>query len=513
MSIRINTNISAINAHRMLTKNNDVSSSNLERLSSGLKINRGADGPAALVISERLRAQTSGVRQAIDNSEAGISLVQTAEGALNEVSAILINARQLAVHAANEAGNDEHMLQADQQEIENILATVNRIASNTQYGTKTLLDGSKGGSGVTTGEKLEYVGASEKTKSSGRRGYEVMISQAATQAIVRGSLALNNSIIDRGEQITLSEGSKTVTFQTIQGETVETNLNALEKVITEAGLRIKMNRAPQIQTDANAPQILEFQHKDFGGERFFRVSSTTAGLLSKEGDVYDTVQNGLDVQGEMNGEEAVGKGQILTGGPGAAKVEGLQIRYTGEDVGYSKNDLKFMPLGLTKEMKFQGGLQNQQGKRTGSVTFSQTVLNFQIGGNAGQTTILAIQSMWAKALGRGVRNNSEFESLQDIDVMNAERAQDAMRVVDRALEEVNSTRARLGAFQKNNLESNLNYLRYAYENLSKSESVIRDSDVADEMAQFTRNQIMTETTMAMLAQANQRPQSVLQLLQ
>ena len=88
-----------------------------------------------------------------------------------------------------------------------------------------------------------------------------------------------------------------------------------------------------------------------------------------------------------------------------------------------------------------------------------------------------------------------------------------MCVIDRALEEVSATRARLGAFQKNNLESNLSYLRYAYENLSKSESVIRDADIADEMTQFTRNQIMMDTTMAMLAQANQRPQSVLQLLQ
>ena len=121
MSIRINTNISAINAHRMLTKNNDVSSRNLERLSSGQKINRGADGPAALVVSERLRAQISGVRQAIDNSEAGISLVQTAEGALNEVSTVLINARQLAVHAANEAVNDEYMLRADSRRLKTFL--------------------------------------------------------------------------------------------------------------------------------------------------------------------------------------------------------------------------------------------------------------------------------------------------------------------------------------------------------------------------------------------------------
>ena len=144
MSLRVNTNIPAINTHRNLTINNTAQAKSMERLSSGLKINQGADGPASLVISERLRAQTAGLKQAMDNSEAGISLVQTAEAALDEVSSALINARQLAVHAANEAVNDEFMLRADQQEIDNILSTVNRIARNTQFGSKTLLDGSKG---------------------------------------------------------------------------------------------------------------------------------------------------------------------------------------------------------------------------------------------------------------------------------------------------------------------------------------------------------------------------------
>lgn len=110
MTVRVNSNIPAINSHRNLLINNTEQAKVMERLSSGLKINRGADGPAALVISERLRSQTAGLEQAIDNSEAGISLVQTAEATLDEVSASLINARQLAVHAANEAVNDEFML-------------------------------------------------------------------------------------------------------------------------------------------------------------------------------------------------------------------------------------------------------------------------------------------------------------------------------------------------------------------------------------------------------------------
>ena len=150
MSLRVNTNMPAINSHRNLITNNAEQAKTMERLSSGLKINRGADGPAALVISERLRSQTAGLKQAIDNSEAGVALVQTAEAALNEVSSALINARQLAVASANEAVNDEFMLRANQQEIDNILATVTRIAKNTQFGQKNLLDGSKGATGVQT---------------------------------------------------------------------------------------------------------------------------------------------------------------------------------------------------------------------------------------------------------------------------------------------------------------------------------------------------------------------------
>ena len=121
MSLRINHNISAINSHRNLIQNTKTQAKNLERLSSGLKINRGADAPAGLIISERLRAQVAGLRQAIDNSEAGISLMQTAEGALEEVNRALINIRQLAVASANEATNDEYMLEANQEEILNSL--------------------------------------------------------------------------------------------------------------------------------------------------------------------------------------------------------------------------------------------------------------------------------------------------------------------------------------------------------------------------------------------------------
>ena len=120
MSLRIKNNVEALNAHRHLLNNEKMLTKSLERLSSAQKINRGADGPAALVISEGMRSQIASLHQAADNNESAISLVQTAEGALNEVSSILVNMRQLALHAANSGANDRKMLQADQNEIENL---------------------------------------------------------------------------------------------------------------------------------------------------------------------------------------------------------------------------------------------------------------------------------------------------------------------------------------------------------------------------------------------------------
>ncbi|MGB0807859.1 MAG: flagellin [bacterium] len=513
MSLRVNTNIAAVNTHRNLVVNNGKQAEAMEQLSSGLKINRGADGPASLVISERLRAQTAGLKQAIDNSEAGISMVQTAEAALDEVSSALITARQLAVHAANEAVNDEVMLQADQKEINNILATINRVVQSRQFGMKVLLDGSKGATGVTSGANLEFVGATQATQSSGASGYEVVLNQAARRAQMAGTVELTNEIIDRGEQLTITEGSKTVNFRTIKGETVENNLNALNAAIQEAGLNVDLMRTPEDETEANAPQLISLRHKEFGSQHSFKVSSTTQGILSTKSDVYDTIANGLDVAGEINGEEATGKGQILTGNVGNSNTDGLAIRYTGEALPGQPNPPDLPQPETAMNQTSQAAMGNFSPVKAGTVSLSQNALVFQIGSNAEQTTSLALRNMRTNSLGTGVDTESGFRSLAEIDVTGPIKAQDTMRVLDRALEEVSSTRGEIGAFQKNNLESNLNYLRIAHENVMSSESVIRDADMAEEMTGFTRNQIMTDSATAMLAQANSRAQSVLRLLQ
>ncbi len=486
MSLRINHNMSAVNSHRNVLKNNEAQAKTMEKLSSGLKINRAADSPAQLQISENLRAQAAGLNQAIDNSEMAVSLLQTAEGALEEVSRALVQARQLAVHAGNEGVNDPNMLLADQREFANILEQINRVASSTQYGHNYLLDGSRSGNGVTTGANLEFIDAGSEAHSSGAGGYSVTIKQAATRSNHTGTVALTQKVIDSGEQITISEGGRTVNFQTEKGKTVEQTLNDLETAIKDGGLKLDLIRPFPPMTASNTAQRISFRHKEFGSEHTFQVASNTAGLVSKVSNQNVVVSNGLDVIGEIGGEETYGKGQVLTGAEGAGSTEGIRVRYTGE---------KLPP-----------------GGKAGTLTFSQNSLTFQVGANANQFSEFSLRSMKTSDLGRGQINDSNFNSLSDVTMLSAEEAQDAIRVIDKAIEEVNSNRGEMGAFQKNNLESNLNYLRIAHENSVSSESVIRDADMAEEMAKFTRDQIMVEASTAMLAQANQNSLSVLKLL-
>ena len=490
--MRINVNTSAVNTHRIMTNNSKSQDKNLERLASGHKINRGADGPAALQVSERLRSQTASLGQAIDNSENAVSVLQTAEAALDEVSRALVNARQLAVHAANEGANDEFMLQADELEFQNIVGQVNRIAANTQYGKNYLLDGSRAGNGVTTGASLEFVDATSDAVSSGLGGYDVTIKTTAKRAELTGTAQLTQATIDNGEQITISEGGRTVNFKTIKGANVEQNLNELDLAIKSAGLDLELVRPEAKGTDGNLPQNITLRHKQYGSEHEFQVASNTPGLLSAQADVPSLVQNGVNIAGEIAGEESTGRGQVLTGGPGAGVAEGIQVRYTSEA----------LPVG--------GG--GPAGAFAGTVTFKQNSMNFHVGANPNQQVGMSFRSMKAASLGSGVLNESQFANLQDVSLLDGPKAQDAMRVIDRAIEEVAITRGEMGAFQKNTLESNLNWLRIAHENVQSSESVLRDADMAQEMAEFTKNQILMDASTSMLAHANQKPMSVLKLI-
>ena len=174
MSLRINHNTSSLNAHRSLVKADKRVNASLEKLSSGLAINRAGDAPAMLVASEQMRSQVASLEQAIKNSETSVSMVQTSESALGEVNNMLVEMRSLAIHAANEGANDAVMLEADQQDISSKISSIDRIATTTQFGSKKLLDGSNGVSGTAIGDGLEFVSATTGTQSSDEMGFEVL---------------------------------------------------------------------------------------------------------------------------------------------------------------------------------------------------------------------------------------------------------------------------------------------------------------------------------------------------
>lgn len=508
MGLRINHNTSAINSHRNLQANQATMSKTLEKLSSGLKINRASEGPAALVISEQMRAQIAGLNQAIDNSETAVSLIQTTEANMGEVSNLLTSIRQLAIHAANEGVNDEVMLAADQKEIENALDTISRISSQAQFGNKRLLDGSRGAFGTTTGENLEFVGATLDTGDSRENGFDVKITQAASKSGVVGSTAITDEIVKAGEQLTVIEKGKMATYTSNVDDTAATLVQNLRNEINRKGLELDIK--------LNDQGVIEIKHREFGSEPVFQVLSSTAGVLSKTGNQIEMAESGKDVKGTINGESAVGKGQILTGVKGAGCVDGLSVRYYGDGKKMIvPPDCEVADIRVESEGEEDQPPKDEipvEGLSVGRVFVAQNSMRFQVGANMNQTVGVSVKSSNPENMANGIANKSGFESLAAIDVTQFQGAQDTIKLVDSAINQIAQDRGELGAFQKNTLESNLSNLQVANENLVSAESIIRDVDMAKEMATFTKNQIMSQSATAMLAQANQLPANVLQLL-
>ena len=579
MALRVNSNVAALNALRHLNHTEKELSRNLERLSSGRRLNRAADGPAELVISEQMKAQITGLEQSIRNSETSISMIQTTEGALSEVSSILINLRQLAVHSANEATNDEKMLQANQGEIENLLVTLSNISKNTQFGTRTLLDGSNSVSGVAVGDGMDFVEAKEFTKASPAEGYKINITQPATRsmAVAENTLAME----DIYKSFVISEGGRTVEvnvrdnldlYRDVErllqaantsrepGFKEKTELalqqlvaNEMQRQIDQAGLNLevmvykpldtlgetlsdfnnledvlnKLEQYPseEILSELNKlanEEVIVIRHREYGSEPTFTVTTEIDDFFDMDTPANKAVTAipGRDVEGTIGGnpefdggEPAVGRGQLLSAAPGTV-AEGVTVRYGGEP-----DDIIYEVFNR-RENKIAGTLLRQMERGTmvgedidGYVHVSQRSLAFQVGPSEGQQRKISIQSISPTKLARNIDNDSQFRSLNDIEVLDVESAQDALKLIDVAVSEISSLRGDLGSFQKNALESNLSSLRVTRENLVSAESTLADADMAEEMSSLVRNQILMSSGTAMLAQANQVPQSVLTLLE
>lgn len=470
MGLTITNNVSSLTAQHNLGRASKGVATSIERLSSGLKINRGADGPAALVISEKQRAQIAGLKAAIDNSEKAVALVQTAEGALGEINSLLIKVRSLAIDSANSGVNDSDGLAANQAEIDNALDTINRIANNTQFGSKNLLDGSGGINGTSSDAAVDFLkGTSDTTAGS----YAVTVTTAGERA-TESATTDQTQALAADEVLTINDVSVTLTAGLSQAQVVD----RINDFTAQTGVTAEVNGTTTRLYTAN-----------FGADAEITVISNVASASDSSG-FQNTEQTdvGIDIVGTIGGATFNGSGDILTAESGAAKGLSVQIAASGADATSTGTAV------------------------TATISVTDNALQFQIGANQNQTASIAIDRVNPVALGFGVTGN-QFNNLNEIDVTSASKSQDSLAVIDAAINDVTNLRGTLGAFQAHTLEATGNNLRATLENTVNAESVIRDTDFASEIANFTKGQVLVQAGTSVLGNANQIPQQVLALLQ
>lgn len=466
MSLRINLNSAALTAHRQLAATDNALSKSIERLSSGFKINSAGDDPAGLVISEKLRAQVSGLNQAIRNAGDAVNMVKTAEGALAEVNRLLRSMRDLAVHAANTATNDTASLAADQAQVASALESINKISSETQFGGKKLLDGSAGVVATVKGSAVVSADLSKAPLTQSLTDIAISLTGGSTQVAAKAQIT---GTVDLTDDLS----GKTIT---INGVTVE---GGATKAATLQNINNVTNLTGVVAT-ADGDDHLVLTQKSYGSA--YRIDIT----------------GGTDIFGSASAA-AVGADAKATVTAGGNNVT---------DALWDKGSGTVIKDSYGNAIQLTDAAAETAANNAAQLDVTVGSMTFQVGAYAGQTRSLNIASAHTSQL--GLANGTSIVSLALIDVST--NAQDAITVLDKAIADVSSLRASLGATQKNTLESSVNSLSVASENIAASESTIRDTDMAAEMVEFTKYQILQQAGTAMLAQANQAPQALLSLL-
>lgn len=470
MGLAINHNVASLTAQNNLGKTSSMLSSSLEKLSTGLKVNRGADGPAALVISEKQRATIAGLRTAVDNTNKAVSLVQTGEGALNEMNTLLNKARSLALDSANAGVNGTDAFNANQAELGNILSTIDNIANTTEFNGKKLLDGSgnAGLSSAATG--VGFSGGATGAVKTTPYSFTVGTAAARAQSVGGGAFA-----VTADGSFTVSDGKKAITVALTTADTTDTAVGKINKAFKDAG--ITTVQASNGYNSAN------------GGALVLTATDFTTDLT-------------------------VGGSATLTNGPASAAHTDAVVNYTDSNGNAVSTTGSGNVVSLNGEL---GGvsLTLANSATAGSVSSvsaaftasASTGFVFQIGANANQTASIAFDRMNSDSIG-----NVSGSYLNSARVDTAANAQDAIGKIDQAIKDVSNFRGRLGAFQANTLESNANNLTTTLENTTAAESVIRDTDFASEIANFTKLQTQMQAGSTVLGNANQMTQLVAGLL-
>ena len=507
MPMTINTNVASLNAQRFLGQSQGMLGTSLSRLSSGLRINSAADDAAGLAISGRMSAQIRGLNQAVRNANDGISLSQTAEGALTETTAMLQRMRELAVQSMNDtnSSSDRENLQ---KEVEQLRAEIDRIAKNTQFNGKNLLDGTFNRQrfqvGANDGQELSLNIMSAKSRSLGLSSGSFLSSGSITVANATGSCNVMSTSIASTDDFTLAGALGTETINMTAGWSAYDIADRVNSSVTDTGVSAEAVTYAKLFNMCTGTMTFTIQGK--GG--------TAAGKSVTGTDITDVIAS-------IN--------QHTTDTGIYAYLEGTSeiILYSSEGYSIGVQDLDYGADSASSYTASFAGLDSDGSTVSGGpakelqdVTYSNGTSSSWVGGtvifettlNNGYFTITTgTTSELFDNLSRDELATATTNTVENLDISTRDGARTAIQTVDGALDYIANIRADLGAVQ-NRFESTIANLQNVSENLSASRSRILDADFASETADMTKSQILIQSGVAMLAQANQLPQQVLSLL-
>lgn len=482
--MKINHNMPAIVANKKLLKTENGLSASVERLSTGLKINRASDNAAGLAIANKMRAQIMGLDQASQNASDGTSVLDTADGALNEVHAMLQRMRELSVQAANETNTVED-LEAIQLEIDSLREEVDRISRDTEFNTKALLDGNLDQRVYADNRGISRIAISDAVTA---KTYKVEIANDAEHAVVEGSRFVNaNDTVPAGAagkvtinrvEVEIKEGE---TYQEVYdklragAERGEVNLMVVGNTGVTGGTPENGGYVP---VDVSMGGTLVFVSTEYGRSAEMSVSCNNADLAAFLGIPEETNVSGKDVDISFGADNS-GFGSQAT-----IRADGNNVTITDRS-GFKMN-FDVTP-GTTGEV-------NLEVTNIGTMTL-------QVGANEHQTVEVRIPEVSSKTL-----------YLDKIDVRTIRGADRALRTLDDAIAKVSDVRSSIGAYQ-NRLDYAVSSLDGTELNMTQALSRIEDVDMAEEMTEYTKYNVLTQAATSVLAQANDLPQQVLQLLQ
>ena len=541
MAMVVQHNMSAMNANRNLGVTTGMQAKSSEKLSSGYKINRAADDAAGLSISEKMRSQIRGLNKASDNAQDGISLIQTAEGALNESHSILQRMRELSVQASNGTETDDDR-EAVQNEISQLQEELTRISETTEFNTMKLLDGSQSGSTSSTGSGPKF-GVVDATLDGALVTSNVKGIKVATAASTTTKAGQETAIwAADGKTLTLNL-SKNKVYTQDEIDDLIANAKQEDSTATGAPAEVKVSLKNGI---FNADADTTAGTATVGGVKAVSDDGTVTGFVGADTISFTANKYGTEFNNtvfKFAFDKAAGKEEVETNT--AIEISGTNTvtegQYTihlaaGKE--YTAEDLEdiLKTAGFDFDVKLSGNTPDEPntlfatsgastvtditmgagttGAGLGSTdamwgqagydsVSSGAGITLQIGANEGQTMSFSIDDMSARAL--GVDGNK-------VDLSTQSGAQKATTTIDAAIKKVSAQRGKMGAIQ-NRLEHTISNLDTAAENTQTAESRIRDTDMAEEMVEYSKNNILAQAGQSMLAQANQSTQGVLSLLQ